>query len=340
MASGIRALGCLLAVGCGAHGAAQRIDLPDCGGVFAASPDGGAIAYRSGSALFVAAGGRRVQLGSALDCSIDGVSWIGVDDGGAHVALYGTRTEHPNVWHGGDREVSAACVIDVASEAAAPLPQELGSDNDPVGLVPIEGHVLMWHVDRSPVLVIADGGVGRDVPLPEGRCAIASIAKGRIEAVCESMRAVTVRTIDLATAAAVGADVTLAHRDVGNGGGVALSRDGLTFAYWGEVPVAGGARNRIAVVDVAHGRDALVYDRASANELADVVPDPRGSGEVLVAINATTDVDHPQIELQVVDASGKVVLDRRAGDIGGRLYWTEPSGAWAVSPCHADRVSL
>ncbi len=101
------------------------------------------------------------------------------------------------------------------------------------------------------------------------------------------------------------------------------------------------ARNRIAVVDLAHGRDALVYDRVDPNELGDVVPDPRGSGDVLVAVNATTDPDHAQTELLRVDAAGNVSHGtglRR--DIGERLYWTEPASVWAVSPCRADHVSI
>jgi hypothetical protein len=204
----------------------------------------------------------------------------------------------------------------------------------------------MWHVDNSSAgLIVAAGGAGARVPLPDHRCAIANADDGVAEVVCDTLQQITVRRVRVARAEVDGADVTLPRRDVGNGGGLAVSADGNTVAYWGTVlarpddSAHSPNRNRAVVLDLARGAETITYDQVERGDLVDVVPDPRGSGDVLLAIEDASG-DRETLTIRRLTAGGKVVSARRSLGGASALYWTEPDRVWAAGACSADHLRL
>lgn len=283
-----------------------------------ASDDRSAFVYADDAGnlvVWTATGARTIKRPGCLD----GADTVFVAPGGIAVAGYGTARMLGDFWGHSTPQVTAHCVVDVATGRT----EELAEPS--------------WMVWVGTELV----PVPRDKLPAEGTCVAATTASGPVAAcVAETACAEATATCTPGTSLALrryrGATLDTAgdrtwplsaHVDRAR---LVIGPDGKRVAIWDAT--------KLRVIEIETGRELMSFGDVAAVEAVEL--DPAGGDRVMLIGKAYEVGDSPDHHIRIVGFDGRVRATLVEGGADREMYWTEPGRYWSAKTCGVDHRTL
>ena len=276
-----------------------------CMEVAGASDDRSTFAYVDSDGYVVTwtrAGTRKIKRPVCLERAKE----LFVAPGGIAVGGFGTARMLGDWWGHSTPQVTAHCVVEIATGKETPL-------EDPESMVWIGAELIAIPRARLPL---------------EGTCATATTTSGPI-ALCIAGSVLVIRHYRGVLLDA-DPDTTWPLPEASERPHIAIAPDGKRVAIWDAT--------KLRVIDTASGRVLMTFVDVANVETVEL--DPAGADRVMLVGKAYEVGESPDHHIRILGFDGKVRETLVEPGADRTVYWTDPAAYWSTNTCGVDRRSL
>jgi hypothetical protein len=229
-----------------------------------------------------------------------------VAPGGIAVGGYGTARMLGDWWGHSTPQVTAHCVVDMATGKETPL-------EDPEALVWVGAELIAIPRDRLPLA---------------GTCATSTTTAGPV-AVCVAGSSLAIRHYRGVLLDA-DPDQTWPLAAAVDRPSIAIAPDGKRVAIWDTT--------KLRVIETATGRELFAFSDVVSVEAVEL--DPTGADRVMLIGKAYEVGQSPDHHIRIVGFDGNVRARLAEPGADRVVYWTDAAAYWSTNTCGVDRRTL
>ncbi len=270
-----------------------------------ASDDRSAFAYVDGNenvVVWTRAGTRRIKRPACLERAKE----LFVAPGGVAIGGFGSARMLGDWWGHSTPQVTAHCVIDIATGREEPL-------EDPNSMVWIGAQLIPIPRDRLPA---------------EGTCATTTSSAGPLAA-CVAGSSLAIRRYH-GLALETASEHAWPLPEAVDRPRLAIAPDGKRIAIWDAT--------RLHVLETETGRELWTFVDVAAVESVEL--DPTGADRAMLIGKAYERGQSPDHHIRIVSFDGRIRANLVEPGADRTVYWTDPDAYWSTNTCGVDRRTI